>query len=185
MSATPNARAGRIRDELAPMAASLGLLVEDVEVMPAGKRRLVRVLVDRDLSGLDAADTTSVVEPVDLDLVADATRRIGKELDRSDAMGDQPYVLEVSSPGTDRPLTLPRHFRRNVRRLVRLTLDDGSTVAGRLTAADADGFAVAVDAPDGSTGERRIDYSRCARAHVQVEFSAAHGNDDMTKENKA
>ena len=50
---------------------------------------------------------------VTLDDVADATREVNRVLDGSDVMGEQPYTLEVTSRGVDRPLTLPRHWRRN------------------------------------------------------------------------
>ena len=82
----------------------LGLIIEDVAVTPAGKRRLVRIWLDRDLSGLDPADDSSPVDPLSLDEVAEATRAISIALDASDATGDAPYVLEVGSPGVDRPL---------------------------------------------------------------------------------
>ncbi|HSU74088.1 MAG TPA: ribosome maturation factor RimP, partial [Terrabacter sp.] len=97
--------AQEIRATLEPVLAPLGLVVEDVSVSPAGKRRLVRVLVDSDISSLDASDTTSRVAPLSLDAVADATRAVGDELDAGDVMGQSPYVLEVSSPGVGRPLT--------------------------------------------------------------------------------
>lgn len=126
-----------IIDTILPKLEPLGLLVEDVTVVPAGKRRLVRVLVDRDVALEKAVEES--IEPVTLDEVTDATRVIDAELEASDVMGEQPYVLEVSSPGTDRPLTLPRHFARNVGRLVTVTLHDESKVAGRITRRRPDG----------------------------------------------
>jgi ribosome maturation factor RimP len=98
----------------------LGLVVEDLAVTPAGKRRLVRIWLDRDLAGLEPGDQTSAIDPLSLDEVADATRVISAALDASDALGDAPYVLEVGSAGVDRPLTEPRHFRRNVTRLIEI-----------------------------------------------------------------
>ncbi|TWP34385.1 ribosome maturation factor RimP [Leekyejoonella antrihumi] len=171
MSASSNARAGRILEDLTSAVASLDLVVEDVTVMPAGKRRLVRVLVDRDLRGLDDTDTTSQVAPLDLDQVADATRLISDRLDSSDAMGEQAYVLEVSSPGTDRPLTEPRHFRRNVGRLVDVTTDSGEQLAGRIVEADAHGIRLEVTGDKGRTSRRELTYAECARTQVQVEFN--------------
>ena len=73
----------------------LGLTVEDVAVTPAGKRRLVRIWLDRDLSGLEPDDESSAIDPLSLDEVADATRVISVALDASDALGEAPYVLEV------------------------------------------------------------------------------------------
>ena len=90
-----------------PLGAS-GIDLEGVEVSTAGRRRLVRVLVDKD-------------NGISLDEVADATRLVGGVLDSSDVLGESPYTLEVTSPGIDRPLEHPRHWRRNLDRLVKVT----------------------------------------------------------------
>jgi ribosome maturation factor RimP len=153
----------------------LGLAVEDLAVTPAGKRRLVRIWLDRDLAGLDAGDESSLIDPVSLDEVADATRVIGAGLDASDALGEAPYVLEVGSAGVDRLLSQPRHFRRNVGRLVEIqpAPDSGLTgLTGRLVAAGRTDAAVVVAAtkhePEITV---RIRYADIARAQVQVEFA--------------
>ena len=165
---------------LAPTLQPLDLVVEEVTVMPAGKRRVVRVLVDRNLT-LDAP-VTEVVPPVTLDEVSDATRLVSDELDESNIMGEQPYTLEVSSPGTDRPLTQPRHFARNVTRLVSLTLADETKVRGRITSADADGIELTPEADGTSKGAfssaetTRFNYTQITSAKVQVEFTRANGD---------
>lgn len=163
----------------------LGLIVEDVAVTPAGKRRLVRIWLDRDLSGLELDDESSVVEPLSLDEVADATRAISTALDASDAAGDTAYVLEVGSAGVDRPLTAPRHFRRNVTRLVEIwrigvagiegaKVAEGDGLTGRLIAAGPEYAVVLVAATKNEPeAELRIPYADIARAHVQVEFARA------------
>ena len=115
----------------APLAA-VDLVVEDVTVTAAGRRSVVRIAVDRSLAGLANTDTTSFVAPLSLDEVADATRVVDAALDSNTRVGNAPYVLEVSSPGVDRPLTQPRHLRRNVGRLVRLRLLDGAERSGRI-----------------------------------------------------
>ena len=115
----------------APLAA-VDLVVEDVTVTAAGRRSVVRIAVDRSLAGLANTDTTSFVAPLSLDEVADATRVVDAALDSDTRVGNAPYVLEVSSPGVDRPLTQPRHLRRNVGRLVRLRLLDGAERSGRI-----------------------------------------------------
>jgi ribosome maturation factor RimP len=153
----------------------LGLVVEDVAVTPAGRRRLVRVWLDRDLAGLESGDESSVIEPLSLDEVADATRVISAALDTSDAPGDAPYVLEVGSAGVDRPLTEPRHFRRNVSRLVeirRVGDSDEESLTGRLVAAGPAGATVLVAATK-KEPETPLDipYADIARAQVQVEFA--------------
>lgn len=152
----------------------LGLIIEDVAVTPAGKRRLVRIWLDRDLSGLDPADESSVVEPLSLDEVAEATRVISIALDDSDATGDAPYVLEVGSPGVDRPLAEPRHFRRNVTRLVEISRTQGDPVVGRLVAAGPTDATLRVAATKSQPETQvRIPYAEVARAQVQIEFSRA------------
>ena len=96
-------------------------------------------------------------------------------------MGEQPYTLEVTSPGVDRPLTEPRHFRRNVSRLVTLTPLEGEQVTGRIVrAGDAD---LTVEVPATKKQPARTHdfrYADLSRAVVQVEFSrsAAAGEDD-------
>jgi len=170
----------QIRADAGSAITDLGLLVEDVSVTPAGKRRIVRILVDRNLSDLDASDTTSQVGALSLDDVADATRAISSLLDDSEVMGATPYVLEVSSPGVGRPLTHPRHFRRNVTRLVELSRLDGSRLTGRLVEAGAEGLTLAVPASkDQPDSQEHIPYADVARAEVQVEFArGTHEEDD-------
>jgi ribosome maturation factor RimP len=153
-------------------------VVEDVAVTPAGKRRLVRIWLDRDLGGLGPDDDSSVIEPLCLDEVADATRVIGAGLDASDALGEAPYVLEVGSAGVDRPLTRPRHFRRNVTRLVEVSCanagvaGDPGTLTGRLLAAGPNEVTLLVVATKKEPESRlRIPYADITRAQVQVEFS--------------
>jgi ribosome maturation factor RimP len=162
-------------DEAPGPLGDLGLVVENVAVTPAGKRRLVRIWLDRDLAGLESGDESSVVDPLSLDEVADATRVISMGLDASYALGESPYVLEVGSAGVDRPLTEPRHFRRNVTRLVeiqRLGDSDADVLTGRLVAAGSTGATVLVAATKNEPKtELHIPYADIARAQVQVEFA--------------
>ena len=118
-SANQDATRERIEAELHQPLRALGLDIEAVEITPAGKRRILRVAVDKDGG-------------VTLDEVAEATREVNRVLDGSEVMGEQPYTLEVTSRGVDRPLTLPRHWRRNAGRLVKVTLANGSAVTGRV-----------------------------------------------------
>ena len=172
----------QIRPAVEPALRELDLLIEDVAVTPAGKRRLVRIWIDRVVDE-SAADTTGVTEPLTLDEVADATRAVSDALDDSDAMGEQPYTLEVTSPGLDRPLIEPRHFRRNVGRLVTLTPLDGDPVTGRIVRAGARDLTL--DVPPAKKVPARSEdfaYADVSRAVVQVEFSrpgaAATDEDD-------
>lgn len=145
--------AEQIEAELVDPLAERGLDVESVEVTPAGKRRVLRVAVDKDGG-------------VTLDEVAEVTKEVSRLLDESDVMGEQPYTLEVTSRGVDRPLTLPRHWRRNRDRLVRVTLDDGSSVTGRLVDSDDDAATLEV-----SGRRREVAYAEVRKALVQVEFN--------------
>lgn len=174
----------------------LGLMIEDVAVTPAGKRRLVRIWLDRDLVGLERDDESSVIDPLSLDEVADATRAISAALDASDALGEAPYVLEVGSAGVDRPLTEPRHFRRNVTRLVEISLrqvtagvvstagavlDPSKPLTGRLVAAGPTDATVLVAATKNEPETKlRIAYADIARAQVQVEFAHVTAADVAT-----
>jgi ribosome maturation factor RimP len=146
---------------MGPVVAAAGLDLEDVAVTPAGRRKVLRVAVDRDGG-------------VSLDEVAQVSQQLSEVLDAADAMGGQPYVLEVGSPGVGRSLVHERHWRRAVGRLVSATLTDGSSVEGRLLAVDADGGWF--DAPG---GDRRVVYAEVVRARVEVDLSARTGSDEQ------
>jgi ribosome maturation factor RimP len=152
-----------------------GLVLEDVVVTPAGRRRVVKVLVDRDLGAVELA--TEPTDPLTLDEVADATRVVSDALDTGDLMGEQPYTLEVSSPGVGRPLTEPRHFRRNVGRLVTAT-HGGREVTGRVLSAS--GTEVTLEVPATRSTPARTEtvaYAGLERAAVQVEFARRDDKD--------
>jgi ribosome maturation factor RimP len=152
---------------LEPVVAAAGLDLEEVTVTAAGRRSVVRVAVDRDGG-------------VSLDDVADVSRVVSDALDELDAaepglLGTS-YVLEVTSPGVDRPLTAPRHWRRSSGRLVKAVLREGGDVTGRVLEADGavDG-GVVLDV-DGS--RRVVLYADVRRGTVQVEFSTTGADPD-------
>ena len=153
MASAQDAVRDRIEQELATPLGALGLDVEAVELTPAGKRRVLRIAVDAD-------------DGVTLDDVASATKKVSEVLDASDVMGEQPYTLEVTSRGVDRPLTLPRHWRRNTDRLVKVTTTDGDTVTGRILRSDDEAATLDVEGTP-----REVDYAEVAKALVQVEFN--------------
>lgn len=179
---------GRVRRDAEAAVAPLGLLIDDLSISRAGKRSVVRIAVDDDLSGVPNGDENSPVPPVTLDAVADATRAIDAALEESDVMGQSPYVLEVTSPGTSTPLTQPRHYRRNVGRLVRLTLRDGSQVTGRVVAAGPTQVTIQPEASGAKgcpAGPSSLPYADIAKAGVQVEFNrtgdeTGNGTSDMS-----
>ena len=122
--------AQRVREIVEPVVLEAGLVLEDITVSAAGRRSVVRIVLDLD---------DDAVGSLDLDTLGSVSRSISAALDQSDPVHGE-YVLEVSTPGTDRPLTELRHFRRARTRLVRLTMKDGSVVHGRVLEAQADGY---------------------------------------------
>jgi ribosome maturation factor RimP len=152
---------------LEPVIHASGMDLETVRVSPAGRRRLLRLVVDADGG-------------VGLDEIAEVSREVSARLDASGIMGEVPYTLEVSSPGVDRPLTEPRHWRRAQGRLVSVPLtatDDSAstyktaaarpapTVQGRVLVADDTGVTLDVN------GDRaEFDYAELGPGRVQVEF---------------
>jgi ribosome maturation factor RimP len=144
-------------------------LLEDVSVSAAGRRSVVRVVVDRDLGDVDVVTVAS--DPLSMDEVADATREISAALDDSDVMGSAPYTLEVSSPGVSRPLTRARHFQRNIGRLIH-ALGAGVDVIGRLVEAGPEDIVLDVASTKKQPGgPQRIRLADLSRADVQIEFN--------------
>jgi ribosome maturation factor RimP len=142
----------RLAGLIQPVVAAAGMDLESVRVSVAGKRRLLRIVVDSD-------------EGVSLDDTADVSHEISALLDTANVMGEVPYTLEVSSPGVDRPLTEPRHWRRARRRLVKVKVTGEGTVVGRVLAASDDEVTLDAD------GVRRdLGYSSLGPGMVQVEF---------------
>jgi ribosome maturation factor RimP len=156
----------RLRSVVEPVVAAAGYDLEGLSLKRVGRRHLVQVLVDGD-------------DGVTLDTVAHVSRDISAALDAAEESGGDfvagEYELEVSSPGVDRPLTLPRHWRRNVGRLVKVTVADRSVV-GRVSAADETGVELAVDGQP-----HRLAYGDLGPGRVQIEFNRLTGlADDET-----
>ncbi|MEW5812898.1 MAG: ribosome maturation factor RimP [Actinomycetota bacterium] len=146
----------QVIDLLAEEFARAGYDIEDVMVDSAARPPRVTVVADGD-------------EGLDLDAIAELSRTASALLDDLDS---QAYVLEVTSPGVDRPLTTETHYRRAQGRLVELTLVDGSTLTGRL--GQLQGATVGIVVRDGARGAlsvREIARDDIAKAVVQVEFS--------------
>jgi len=150
----------RLAGLIQPVVAAAGMDLESVRVSAAGKRRLLRIVVDSD-------------HGVSLDDAADMSREVSALLDAANAMGEVPYTLEVSSPGVDRPLTEPRHWRRAARRLVKVKVAGEGTLTGRVLAADDTG--VTLDA-DGTKLE--LGYGSLGPGAIQVEFGRLPDADD-------
>jgi ribosome maturation factor RimP len=164
---TPSAEPGELASLLEPVIHAAGMDLETVRVSPAGRRRLLRLIVDAEGG-------------VGLDAIAEVSREVSARLDASGAMGDVPYTLEVSSPGVDRPLTEPRHWRRAQGRLVSVPLAAGDgtasssktagarrapTIEGRVLVAGDTAVTLEVDGD-----QLELDYAELGPGRVQVEF---------------
>jgi len=143
-----------VRAIVEPSVIALGCDLEDVEIRVAGRRQIVRVLIATDGG-------------VNLDTVAQVSRAVSEALDVADSkLGFGAYVLEVSSPGIDRPLTEPRHFRRAINRRITATLRNGSSIDGRIMSVDGQSVTLAV-----KQRERMIALADIESAKVHVEFN--------------
>ncbi|MFJ7625791.1 ribosome maturation factor RimP [Streptomyces sp. NPDC097595] len=149
----------RLRGLVEPLVSAEQLELEEIEVSRAGRRRVLRIVVDSD-------------EGVELDTCAELSRAISAKLDETDVMGEDEYVLEVSSPGADRPLSEHRHYVRATGRLARLTLGDGGELVARILAVDEDGLDLEVPGVKGrKPTARRIAFDEIAKARVELEFN--------------
>ncbi|MGW1980378.1 ribosome maturation factor RimP [Streptomyces sp. NPDC001889] len=149
----------RLRALLEPLVSAADLDLEEIEISRAGRRRQLRITVDSD-------------EGATLDACAELSRAISEKLDETDAMGEEEYVLEVGSPGAERPLTEHRHYARAVGRLVRFHLGDGGEVVARILTADGEGLDLEVPGVKGrKPTARRIAFAEIERARVEIEFN--------------
>ncbi|RBY79691.1 ribosome maturation factor RimP [Blastococcus sp. TF02A-26] len=157
----------RLAGWIQPVVDAVGYDLEELVVTPAGRRSVVRVVVDRD-------------EGVTLDDIAEVSRAVSAALDENDGeLGRAPYVLEVTSPGVDRPLTEQRHWRRNTGRLVVVAVGPaGRTeqVTGRIQEVGAEGVTLAVEAAGKPGAKKRpptprhVPWAELGAGRVQVEF---------------
>jgi ribosome maturation factor RimP len=151
------AERARLRQVITPVITDAGYYLEGLALSRAGRRYLVRLTVDGD-------------EAINLDAVADVSRLVSKALDEAEESNgellDGEYELQVSSPGVDRPLTEPRHWRRNVGRLVQVRAGDAGQLTGRVTAAGPDGITLDVDGTAHS-----FSYDVLGSGKVQLEFN--------------
>jgi ribosome maturation factor RimP len=168
-------QADGVRALAEPLARDAGLVIENVTITPAGKRRVLRVTLDL------PEDRTGGVP---MDSVATAAQAISAALDESSVMGGLPYTLEVSSPGADRPLTERRHWMRARGRLVELIPPAGSKPAwpakaaiGRLTAVTDDGLIL--------DGDREVSWQDIGSGRVELEFGRPGDVEDFDDDDEA
>jgi len=137
-----------ISDAVTPALSALGFYLEDVTITSAGRRSMLTIIVDGDTH-------------LSLDQVTSATKAIGEIVESIQSLGESPFTLEVTSPGLDRPLTKPRHWRKNIDRLVKVVLLDGKEIKGRIKAASENTTKV---------DESEINFTNIKRASLEVEF---------------
>lgn len=160
----------RVAELAAGVLDRFALELDDVEIKPAGRRTVVRVVVDGD--GPDGTGPG-------LDDIAEATKAVTAALDDSNADGSQSYTLEVTSRGIDRPLTLPRHWRRNRGRSVSVALSDGASLTGRITETAETG--ATVETPAGEN--RELSYNEVSDARIQIDMSRKTRRETSAAEN--
>jgi ribosome maturation factor RimP len=157
----------RLAGWIEPVIGAAGYDLEELVVTPAGRRSVVRVVVDR-------------AQGITLDDIAEVSRAVSDVLDANDdGMGRTPYVLEVTSPGVDRPLTEHRHWQRNTGRLVTVAVGPTGVVdevVGRILAVEDAGVTLAVEAPSKPGAKKRpptprlVPWNQLGIGRVQVEF---------------
>jgi ribosome maturation factor RimP len=147
----------QISELLTPAVLEAGFYLEDIHIATPGSHRIVTCIVDGDAS-------------LNLDQVTSVSRVISELLDVAPIMGETPFTLEVTSPGVDRPLTLPRHFRKNHDRLLNVIRLDGSEVIGRIAASTDDSVTLLV-VDKKESREVVLSLADIKRALVEIEFS--------------
>jgi ribosome maturation factor RimP len=147
----------QISELVTPAVSDQGFYLEDVHVATPGSHRIVTCIVDGDAS-------------LNLDQVTSVSRVISELLDEAAFMGETPFTLEVTSPGVDRPLTQPRHFAKNVDRLLKIIKLDGSEVTGRILS-NTDQDVTLTVAVKKETIEHTVSLSEIKRAVVEIEFN--------------
>lgn len=147
----------QISELVTPALSDQGFYLEDVHVATPGSHRIVTCIVDGDAS-------------LNLDQVTTVSRVISELLDEAAFMGETPFTLEVTSPGVDRPLTQPRHFAKNVDRLLKIVKLDGSEVTGRILS-NTDHDVTLTVAVKKETLEQTVSLSEIKRAVVEIEFN--------------
>ena len=147
----------KITELVQPVVESAGFFLEDVHVLSPGNHRIITCIVDGQT-------------PLNLDQVTSVSRNISELLDTAEFMGETAFTLEVTSPGVDRPLTLARHWQKNINRLVRVVHLDGSVTAGRITSAEST-HAILVEDIIGKSKEHTVEFADVKRATVEIEFN--------------
>ena len=152
----------QISELITPALQQAGYFLEDVNLVTPGNHRIVTVIVDGESA-------------LNLDQVTVASKLVSELMDEATFMGETPFTLEVTSPGIDRPLTLPRHFAKNVTRLLKVTKTDGIVVTGRITSNTETDVTLAVIEKK-ETKEVVVSLADIKRAVVEIEFNRKDEN---------
>ena len=147
----------KITELVQPAVESAGFFLEDVHVRSPGSHRIITCIVDGQT-------------PLNLDQVTSVSRNISELLDTADFMGETAFTLEVTSPGVDRPLILPRHWQKNLKRLVKVVNLDGSVVSGRISAVE-ESHVILIEDIKGKSKEHTVAFADVKRATVEIEFN--------------
>jgi ribosome maturation factor RimP len=152
----------QIAEFITPALQQAGYFLEDVNLVTPGNHRIVTVIVDGESA-------------LNLDQVTVASKLVSELMDEAPFMGETPFTLEVTSPGIDRPLTLPRHFAKNVTRLLKVTQNDGVVVTGRITSNTESDVTLSV-VEKKETKEVIVALADIKRAVVEIEFNRKDEN---------
>jgi ribosome maturation factor RimP len=147
----------KITELVQPVVESAGFFLENVHVVSPGKHRIITCVVDGHT-------------PLNLDQVTSVSRDISELLDAADFMDETAFTLEVTSPGVDRPLTLARHWQKNLNRLVKVVKQDASVVNGRITTIE-DSQVILIEDIKGKSKEHIVRFADVKRATVEIEFN--------------
>jgi ribosome maturation factor RimP len=139
-------------DLTSPILVKHNLDLEEIEIRKTGNRQVVKVIIDK-------------ITGITLDDIALVTKQLSDKLDELNEI-TTPYTLEVTSPGVDRPLTERRHWQKNLNRLVKVDLQDGRSLVGRISViGDQQVTLIIKDKPID------LKFDQINRAVVQVEFN--------------
>jgi len=131
-----------------PIIEASGNYLEELTITSAGKVKILTVIVDSDTH-------------LNLDQITAVTKEISEVIEALEELGENAFTLEVTSPGIDRPLTKPRHWRKNFDRLVKISMTSGKDIEGRIGEATETTVLV---------GEQKVSFEDIKRAVLEIEF---------------
>ncbi len=140
------------------------IFVVDIIIKPSKVSQKITILVDSD-EGITIQECTSI------------SRRLAKQLEELEVFTEA-YTLEVSSPGLDQPLQLPRQYQKNVGRNLKVTLKTGEVVSGKLMEAGDESIKISLPEPkkkpkvpiEASLMEKSIDLAAISKAMIEISF---------------